>query len=155
MPGGAVFGTLFFFLISVAALTSGIAHTECTTSWLMDEFKWDRLKSRSKATWLVLFGCFLIGIPTVLSFGPISGVRIFGKNFFEFVDYMSVNVFLILAGLLLAVYVGWSVGIKKFMAMTNEGAMRFRVKPYWGFLIKYIIPTIIVLLFLMKIFGGE
>jgi NSS family neurotransmitter:Na+ symporter len=155
MPGGTIFGTLFFFLISVAALTSAIAHTECTTSWIMDEFKMDRINSRTKATWIVLFGCFLIGIPTVLSFGPLSETKIFGKTLFEFVDYLSVNVFLILAGLFLAVYVGWSLGIKKFMEMTNEGAKRLRVNPYWGFLIKYIIPVIILLLFFMKIFKGE
>jgi len=151
MPGGTVFGALFFFLISVAALTSAIAHTECISSWIMDEFKWDRISSRTKATWLVLLGCFLFGIPSVLSFGPLSDTKIFGMNFFGFIDYLSVNVFLILAGLFLAIYAGWSLGIKKFMAMTNEGAKRLRVKPYWGFLIKYLIPAVILLLFIMKI----
>jgi len=155
MPGGTVFGTLFFFLITVAALTSAIAHTECISSWIMDEFKWDRINSRTKATWLVLLGCFLFGVPTVLSFGPLSDMKIFGLNFFGFIDYVSVNVFLILAGLFLAVYTGWSLGIKRFMDMTNEGAKRLRVRPYWGFLIKYIIPTVILLLFIMKLVKGE
>jgi NSS family neurotransmitter:Na+ symporter len=155
MPGGSVFGTLFFFLVSVAALTSAIAHTECIASWIMDEFKWDRIYSRTRATWLVLSGCFLLGIPTVLSFGPLSETKIFGKTFFEFIDYLSVNVFLIMAGLFLAVYVGWSLGIKRFTAVTNEGAGRLRVMPYWGFLIKYIIPAVILMLFIMKIFKPE
>ncbi|MBN1222181.1 MAG: sodium-dependent transporter [Candidatus Aminicenantes bacterium] len=155
MPGGSVFGALFFFLVSIAALTSAIAHTECVSSWIMDEFKWDRLRSRKKTTWLVLFGCFLLGIPSVLSFGPLSGTKIFGLSFFDLIDYVSVNVFLVLAGLFLAVYVGWSMGIKKFTAIANEGAKRLRIKPYWGFLIKYIIPVVILLLFLMKIFGRE
>jgi NSS family neurotransmitter:Na+ symporter len=155
MPGGTVFGTLFFFLVSVAALTSAIAHTECISSWIMDEFKWDRINSRTKATWFVLTGCFLFGIPSVLSFGPMSETKLFGMSFFGFIDYLSVNVFLILAGLFLAVYAGWSLGIKRFMAVTNEGAKGLRVKPYWGFLIKYIIPAVILLLFLMKIFKPE
>ena len=151
MPGGVVFGALFFLLVFFAAFTSAIAHTECASSWIMDELKWDRLRSRKKTTWLVLFGCFLLGIPSVLSFGPLSGLKIFGLSFFDFTDYVSVNIFLILAGLFLAVYVGWSMGIKKFMEITNEGAKRLKVKPYWGFLIKYIIPAFILLLFLMQL----
>jgi NSS family neurotransmitter:Na+ symporter len=155
MPGGKVFGVLFFFLVTVAALTSAIAHTECASSWIMDELKWDRLNSRKKTTWLVLLGCFLLGIPSVLSFGPLGGVKVFGLSFFDFIDYVSVNIFLILAGLFLAVYVGWSMGIKKFLEMVNEGAKHLKANSCWGFLIKYIIPAVILLLFLMKIFKGE
>jgi len=151
MPGGSVFGPLFFFLVSIAALTSAIAHTECISSWIMDEFKWDRLSSRKKTIWLVLSGCFLLGIPSVLSFGPLRGTKIFGLTFFGFIDYVSVNIFLILSGLLLAIYAGWSMGIKKFAAAANEGAKGLKVTPYWGFLIKYLIPLIILILFLMKI----
>jgi len=57
--------------------------------------------------------------------------------------------------LFLALYAGWSMGINKLIEITNEGAKRLKVKPYWGFLIKYFIPAVILLLFIMKIFKGE
>ena len=154
MPGGIVFGILFFSLVSVAALTSAIASIECIASWFMDELKWDRSKSRVKAVWIILIGCFILGIPTVLSLGSWSNIRLFGLNIFGFVDYVTANIFLVIAGLAMALFVGWSLGIKKFMEMANEGAKGILVKPFWGVLFKYIIPLVIVALFLGEIFKG-
>lgn len=154
MPGGIVFGILFFSLVSVAALTSAIASIECIASWFMDELKWDRSKSRAKAVWIILIGCFILGIPTVLSLSSWSNIRLFGLNIFGFVDYVSANILLVIAGLAMALFVGWSLGIKKFMEMANEGAKNMLVKPFWGVLFKYIIPLLIVALVLGEIFKG-
>ncbi len=151
MPGGMVFGSLFFFLVTVAAITSAIAVVECIASWLMDELKWDRAKSRGKAVWITIMGCFMLGIPTVLSLGPWSSVNLFGYNIFGFVDYVSANIFLVISGLAMALFVGWSLGIKNFMEMANQGAKGVLVKPFWGVLIKYMIPAIIIILFLGRI----
>lgn len=152
MPGGIVFGILFFSLVLVAALTSAIASTECIASWLMDELKWVRSKSRAKAVWIVLIGCFILSIPIVLSLGSWSNIKLFGLNIFGFVDYVSVNILLVISGLAMALFVGWSMGIKKFMEIANEGAKNILVKPFWGVLIKYIIPLLIVALALGAIF---
>jgi len=152
MTGGTVFGALFFFLISVAATTSAIALVECIASWLMDELKWDREKSRGKAVWITIVGCFILGIPNVLSFGSWSGIKIFGFNIFDFVDYVSANIFLVISGLVMALFAGWSLGIKKFMEMTNQGAEGLLVKPLWGVLIKYVIPLLIIILVLGRVF---
>jgi len=154
MPGGMVFGICFFFLVTVAALTSAIAHTECISSWLMDELKWDRSRSRVKAIWIIIIGCFVLGIPSVLSLSSWSSIKLFGLNIFSFVDHVSANIFLVMAGLIMALYAGWSMGIKRFMEITNEGAKGILVKPFWGVLIRYIIPIIIVALFLGKIFNS-
>jgi NSS family neurotransmitter:Na+ symporter len=154
MPGGFVFGILFFFLVTVAAYTSAIADTECISSFLMDELKWDRAKSRAKAVWLTILGIFIISIPGVLSFGPWKHLKIGGQIIFGFVDSIATNVFLVLAGLSMALFVGWHLGIKKFMDMANQGAKGFRVKPYWGFLIKYVIPLVIISLLISNLVGG-
>jgi NSS family neurotransmitter:Na+ symporter len=151
MPGGVVFGTFFFFLVAFAAITSAIAHAECISSWLMDELKWDRTKSRTKAILITLSGIFLIGLPSILSLGPMNKAKFFGLSFFSFIDYITANIFLILVGLLMAIYVGWSLKMKKFMETTNVGARKIRVMPFWGIFIKYIIPLIILALFFRKI----
>ena len=93
----------------------------------------------------------MLGIPTVLSLGPWSSVNLFGYNIFGFVDYVSANIFLVISGLAMALFVGWSLGIKNFMAMANQGAKGVLVKPFWGVLIKYMIPAIIIILFLARI----
>jgi len=154
MPGGSIFGILFFFLVTVAAYTSAIANTECISSFLMDELNWDRAKSRAKAVWLSLLGIFIIGVPGILSFGPWNHIKLGGQTIFGFVDSIATNVFLVLAGLCMALFVGWHLGMKKFMNMANRGARGLRVKQSWGFLIKYVIPLVIISLLLSNLFGG-
>ncbi|MFO7850270.1 MAG: hypothetical protein R6V67_09945, partial [Spirochaetia bacterium] len=39
MPGGIIFGALFFLLLSVAALTSAISLLEVVVAWLVDEYE--------------------------------------------------------------------------------------------------------------------
>ena len=154
MPGGIVFGILFFFLVTVAAFTSAIASTECIASWLMDELKWGRSKARIKAVLVTLVGCFILGIPQVLSLGSWSNFKLFGRNFFGLVDYVSANITLVIAGLAVSLFAGWSLGIKKFLETANQGAKGLKVKPFWGVFLKYIIPILILALFLGKIIGG-
>lgn len=151
MNGGVFFGTLFFFLVTIAAISSAIAFVEAIASWIMDQFNWDRSKSRVKAVWVAIAGSFLLGLFSVLAMGPLSHIKIFGKDMFSFIDYISANVFLILAGLIMVLYVGWSIGIKKFKKFTNEGAKRIMVQDYWGPWIKFVLPIVIFILFVMSI----
>ena len=63
--GGAVWGTLFFFILFMAALTSAISILEVITAYFIDEKGW----SRNKAT--LLFGGIisLVGVFCSLSLG--------------------------------------------------------------------------------------
>jgi hypothetical protein len=40
------------------------------------------------------------------------------------------------------------------MEMANQGAGGFRVKPYWGFLVKYVIPLVIISLLVSNLIAG-
>ena len=60
------------------------------------------------------------------------------------------NILLILAGLILALFVGWEIGPKRFAVFTNVGAKGRQVPPYWGVLFKYLIPAFILVVFLMQ-----
>ena len=63
IPGGYIFGVLFFILLLVAALTSTISLLEVPTAFLVDEHSWSRKKA---ATFIGLLA-FLLGIPSALS----------------------------------------------------------------------------------------
>ena len=67
---------------------------------------------------------------------------------------VSANILLVIAGLVIALFVGWSLGIKKFMKVANLGAVGLRVRPFWGVLIKYVIPVLILALFVGEIIRG-
>jgi len=68
MPGGGIFGLLFFVLLSIAAITSGISLLEVVTAHYVDDRGW----SRTQATLTFGLVIVLLGIPSALSFGQLA-----------------------------------------------------------------------------------
>lgn len=104
LPMGALFGTVFFVLVSFAAITSAISLTEPAIAYVVEEYNAKR--SRVAVSLGVL--CWLLGLGTVFSFNIWADVRpLFGFNFFELVDQLSQNIMLPLGGLLIALFAVW------------------------------------------------
>ena len=110
MPGGAIFGAVFFLLLAFAAITSIIALLEPVIAFAED--RWNL----SRAVGCSLFGflAWALGIGTVLSFNAWSGVSplgafaVFdGKTFFDLIDYLTANIMMPLGGILIALFVSW------------------------------------------------
>ncbi len=144
MPGGSIIGILFFFGVLVAAVTSAIAFTECLSSSIMDTFKMDRVKDRVKATWITIGVTFVLSLFSVMACGPMADVKWFGMDMFTFFDTVSANIFLILSGLIMCLFVGWSIGIEKFKEQVNQGAAKIKVENWWSPLLKFVVPAIII-----------
>ena len=106
--GGLVWGTLFFFILFMAALTSAISILEVITAYFIDEKGW----SRQKAT--LLFGgvITLVGIFCSLSLGSLNITGIFDITFFDFLDELSSKYMLPIGGALTAIFIlnKWTVG---------------------------------------------
>jgi len=100
MPGGVFFGILFFLLLSIAALTSGMSLLEVVTAYFIDQRGW----SRHKASMVFGFLIFLLGVPSALSFGVLGKVHIFGMILFDFFDYLSFKYMLPLGGFLMVLF---------------------------------------------------
>ena len=64
LPGGYIFAFLFFLLLTIAAVTSGISILEVSVAYLVDELKF----SRKKATMIMGVLVYLAAIPCALSF---------------------------------------------------------------------------------------
>ncbi|BFN37062.1 sodium-dependent transporter [Fidelibacter multiformis] len=166
MPGGYAFGLLFFLLLTIAALTSAISLLEVITSYFVDEKKWTRHRVVLGAGLIV----FLVGIPSALSFGPMRHVTVFKRTFFDFLDFLSSNILLPLGGLLMALFVGWYVKKTSILEEFRKGAggwvdthvlhpvKQIRHKTafltignVWFFVVKYLAPVVILLVFLYSI----
>ena len=145
MPGGSIIGIIFFLGTLIAALTSAIAFTEFLSSSIMDTFKMDRSKDRVKATWISIAVTFVLSLFSVMACGPMAGVKWFGMDMFSFFDVVSANIFLILSGLIMCLFVGWGIGFKKFKEQVNEGANRIKVENWWEPLLKFVVPAIIII----------
>jgi len=151
MPGGTYFwGTLFFVLLAIAALTSGISLLEVVTAYFVDEKGYSRQKV-SITSGLIIF---LLGVPCALSFNPSFGFNVFGRSIFDNLDKLASNIFLPLGGLLICVFVGWVWGVKPALQEMSSGATRF-AKGFegkvWTFLVRYVAPIAVSLVFLYSI----
>jgi NSS family neurotransmitter:Na+ symporter len=149
MTGGMIFSTLFFTLLCIAALTSAISLIEVVASFCIEELRISRLL----ATALVAVCIFGLGILCSMSLGLTPGLGLFGKNFFDLMDFTSSNILLPLGGFFIAVYVGWS--LKKLITvkeLTNNGSKRFIALRLFYFLIRFIAPAAILTVFIAGLF---
>ena len=152
MPGGYIFGILFFLLLTIAALTSAISLLEVVVAYFVDERDWSR-------HWAVLvFGLVLIlvGIPSALSFNLLADWKLFGKTYFDLADFLASNILLPVGGLAIAVFVAWIWGLDKVLVQLKSGAEDLfdlfpnRIK-LLTFFLKYISPVLIFLVLLNSI----
>ena len=92
LPGGYIFAFLFFLLLTIAAITSGISILEVSVAYLVDELK----MSRKKATMIMGILVYLAAIPCALSFNLLSDatIPIQGKAF-TFFDVWRISLPLI------------------------------------------------------------
>lgn len=149
MAGGYVFCIIFFVLLAVAALTSTISLLEVIVAYLVEEVH----LSRRWATVLASLSCLAIGVFASLSLKEGSVFHIGGKSFFDLLDFISSNVLLPIGGLLIVIFVGWILGKTKFyQELTNEGHLKLSLKGVIFFIIKFLAPVAIAIIFIKGLF---
>ena len=136
--------SIFFVAILAAALTSAISMLEVGVAFLTDE----RGMKRRSATLLLAFLCWLIGILCSLSFGSLSGVKILGLSFFDFLDSLCSDWLLPLGGLVFTLFVGWKMSKAAVRdEFTNGGTVNTRLFGVIYFLMRYVAPVGILVVF--------
>lgn len=145
MPGTMLWSTLFFVLLFVASLSSTISMSEICISYLTDELG----MSRRKATFINIAVAMVLGSLCALSFGSLSGWKIFGMTLFNLFDYVSSNILLPLGGLLISLFVGWVLDravVRRELSPdgTRRGLLGARIVV---FSLRYIAPVCIATVF--------
>ena len=152
MPAGGFIAILFFLALLVAAVTSSISMLEVAVAYLVEEKKFSRIGAGA----LLFAICWVVGAVCSLSFGPLSHIKIDGGNVFDFFDNLSSNVLMTLGSLLTVLFVGWR--LKKtdvYDEFTNGGTLSTNARIFgvlW-FLIRYICPLAIILIFVSGLLG--
>ena len=145
MPGGRIFGIIFFILVLFAAVSTSIAYLEVVVSFVVNTFHTARAKAAVISSILIT----LVGIPCALSFGIWSDIKIGGKGFFDLADYLVSNVSLPIGGILACIFIGWIWKTKSAVnEITNNGKVSFRLAPVWSVLVKFVIPVLIFCIFI-------
>ncbi len=153
MPGGGLFGALFFILAFFAAITSSIALLETSTKWVDEQTKADRRFLSAAIIGVVIF---VIGVLNALSqvpteingvanetfwntWTPLGGIALFeGMVLLDFLS-ATTDIILPMAGFVTAVFAGWVVSTS-----TAREAIGFKSEKWftrWRFLIRYVCPT--------------
>ncbi|MCP2521100.1 sodium-dependent transporter, partial [SCandidatus Aminicenantes bacterium Aminicenantia_JdfR_composite] len=115
LPGGIIFGALFFLLLTIAALTSTISLLEVPVAYLVDEKNWTRTQAAS-LTGLITF---LLGIPSALSTGANSFLT--KINFLGWIDFLFGNISLAIGALFICIFIGWIWGVKNASKEVEKG----------------------------------
>jgi NSS family neurotransmitter:Na+ symporter len=146
MPFGNIFGSLFFLLLTLAALSSAISLIEPAIAWLVETGKFARIS----ATIVIGIATWLLGFVTIFSFNEWSEFKLFSMTMFELIDYVTSNIMLPLGGIFMAIFVAW---LMKSEHVTSELKVSAQNCGYqiWNFLLRYIIPLAVTLVFLNAI----
>lgn len=143
-----LFSVMFYVLLALAALTSTISMHEVVTAFLNEQFG----LSRSKAAIIVTSFCTVLGVASSLSLGIWSEYTLFGLGCFDFLDFLTAKIMLPLGGLLVAVFVAWYLKRSvSYDEVTNYGLQKAPYFPVYMFILKYIAPVAIAMIFINEL----
>ena len=152
LPGGRIWGALFFLFMSFAALSTVLAVFENIVSCTTDLTGW----SRKRASLINGVALFVLSVPCVLGFNVWKGFTPMGKgsNIMDLEDFIVSNLMLPFGALLFVIFCtcryGW--GFKKFQTEANEGK-GMKVANWMRGYLSYVLPIIVVALFVMGLYN--
>ena len=147
IPGGTLFGLLFYFLLFFAAVTSSTSIMEGSVAFLTEEKGMKRNHALIGVSVLV----FIIGLFYTLSqaYMNIKGIWI-SKNgleypiFGDFLEYLTDRLLLPLGALFSVICVGWIWGPDKSVEEASSyGKFKFSLAPVYKFIVKILDPIAI------------
>lgn len=150
MPAGNVLGTLFFFFLLIAALTSAIALYEPTTAFLEEK----GIK-RLHGTLIAAFGSWLLGLLSLFSFNILKDFHPLGfiDRFRDATPFVLItsgidSIILPLGALIIAWF---AAHVLPRDASAAELGGEGRAYRFWRFAMIWITPAIVAVLFLANI----
>lgn len=152
MPGGRIWGSLFFVFMSFAALSTVLAVFEQLLSCTMELWGW----SRKKACIINGVAMLILSMPCILGFNIWKNYQPLGAdtNIMDLEDFIVSNILLAIGSLIFVLFCttryGW--GWNKFMAEANEGK-GLKVAKWMRPYMTYVLPVLVLILFLMGLWN--
>ena len=118
MPFGTIFYILFLLLFLFATVTSSVVMLEINVGNITNQ------DNSKRAKWSAILGIltFIFGIPSALSYGVMSDVHIFGKTFFDAMDFLVSNLLMPFGALCLSLFTGYI--FKRLLLWRNSILMK-------------------------------
>lgn len=147
MAFGPGFYLIFLILFLFAALTSSISLLELNVS----NFTKNDNRKRGKVALIGSILVFIISIPATLSFSTLSHVHFLAGTIFDNMDFLVSNILMPLGALATTLFVGQL--LKKEDLKSVFGNDRLKIFMPWYYLVKYVLPVVILLVFVIQFFN--
>lgn len=153
MPGGRLWGTLFFLFMTFASFSTILAVFENILASCMDNFGW----SRKKATVLNAVFVLIASLPCTFGYNLWSNLRLIGgRDVLDSEDFLVSNLLLPLGSLIYLLFcvskAGWGYENFRLEANTGKGLRLPRSK--WSKLyFQFVLPLLILIVFIQGLLG--
>ena len=138
------FGSLFFLLLIIAGITSSVSLVEALTSALHDKYGISRKKCLLWSGGVGVIGSILFALPMVVDRNLVDNGTM-GLTLLDMVSHWNFDYGLLMVGLVECVLIGWVMGADRIRGILNENS-RIQLGPWFSYLIKWIIPALILFL---------
>jgi len=159
---GTIVGSLFFLLLSFAALTSTVSLLEVPVAYVVDEHN----VSRKRAVWLTAGLIFVIGIPSLLSNGASTifsnFIQIIGLahegitdySFMTLVSWVANDTFLPFGGMMISIFAAYIWKKENLSEELSHGDANYigsMTEKYINFAISYLAPVVLSIIFVLTV----
>ena len=136
-----IIGSVFFFMVLFAALTSAISLFETSTATISEELG----LSRTLSSVIVLVVSLLLGTASVFGYGIWSFVEIFGMQILDFFDFLTNSLMMPISAFFTCILVIRVIGFDGIAAEVRLSS-KFRRQPMYYVVIKYIAPFFLMII---------
>ena len=146
MPGGRIWGSMFFLFMTFASFSTVIAVFENIMSFGIDMFGW----SRNKAALINCIVILIASLPCVLGYNVWSNLHLIGgRDVLDSEDFIVSNLLLPIGSLIYLLFcvTKWGWGFDKYRAEANTGdglKISEKLKPYFQFILPILILFILI-----------
>ena len=145
---GQIIAISFFIALIFAGITSAVSMIEPSLMLCVERFE----MTRKKATIICGSIFYVLGIIALLSMSTCYGASLtfFGKNAFDLMDFATSSVLMPTAAIIICVFLGYFVDKSMLQEKFTKHTSLFFFN-LWYFLIRYVVPIAITILFLNKL----
>ncbi len=134
MPGGPLFGAIFFLCLVMAGISSSISIMEAFVSAIVDKFNVGRKMTVSVVS--------AIGVIGSLIFTTQAGLY-----WLDIADHFLTHYGIVVVGILEAIMVGWFFDTKHLRRYINKNST-MRLGAWWDVTVKFVVPLVLGIILL-------
>ena len=147
---GRIVAVAFFLMMGFAALTSCVSVMETLVANCMEIFH----KSRKKMCFIIGFYSLITAVLICLGYNVLyfeltlpNGAN---AQLLDVMDYISNSFLMPFISLLTSILIGWVVGPKYIISEVERNGEHFKRAGLYSFMIKFVVPVVMLVLFLVS-----